>query len=127
MRYTIRLKDNKEFLKLYSKGVFVTSDICTVYYRKNGRKFNRFGISTSKKIGNAVMRSRARRVIRQAYRETEELFPKGYDIVVSARKRSTECKSYECAGFFRTKVVSSMKNPDRQKRTNGSLGSKKKS
>ncbi|MGN0666234.1 MAG: ribonuclease P protein component [Huintestinicola sp.] len=116
MLYTIRLKDNKEFVRLFGKGAFVSSGLCTVYYRRNGRNFNRMGISTGKKIGNAVLRSRARRVIRQAYRETEELFPKGYDIVVTARAGSTECKSYEIAAFFRKRVCPAMKDPNMQKR-----------
>ena len=64
MLFTVRLKDNKEFVRLYGKGAFVSCGMCTVYYRRNGRKENRIGISTGKKIGNAVMRSRARRVIR---------------------------------------------------------------
>ena len=116
MLYTVRLKENKEFLKLYGKGAFVSSWMCTVYYRKNGRKENRIGISTGKKIGNAVARSRARRVIRQAYRENEENFPIGYDIVVTARTGSTQCKSYQISKFFRTAVIPAMKDPDRQKR-----------
>lgn len=116
MLYTVRLKSNKDFTKLYGKGAFVSCGMCTVYYRKNGRKENRFGISTGKKIGNAVMRSRARRVIRQAYRETEKEFPVGYDIVVTARAGSTECKSYHIASFFRKKAAPAMKDPARQKR-----------
>ena len=117
MLFTVRLKDNKEFVRLYGKGSFVSCGMCTVYYRRNGRKENRIGISTGKKIGNAVMRSRARRVIRQAYRENEADFPKGYDIVITARQGSTECKSYHISTFFKKKVIPAMKDPQRQKRT----------
>jgi ribonuclease P protein component len=116
MLFTVRLKDNKEFVRLYGKGAFVSCGMCTVYYRRNGRKENRIGISTGKKIGNAVMRSRARRVIRQAYRENEADFPKGYDIVITARQGSTECKSYHISTFFKKKVIPAMKDPQRQKR-----------
>ncbi|MCI7767071.1 MAG: ribonuclease P protein component [Oscillospiraceae bacterium] len=116
MLYTIKLKNNKDFVRLYGKGAFVSGGLCTVYYRKNGKKTNRIGISTGKKIGNAVLRSRARRVIRQAYRETEKDFPIGYDIVVSARAGSTSCKSYHIARFFMSRVIPAMKNPDKQKR-----------
>ena len=116
MLYTVRLKDNKEFTRLYGKGAFVSSGMCTVYYRRNGRQENRIGISTGKKIGNAVKRSRARRVIRQAYRENEKKFPVGYDIVVSARAGSTNCKSYHISKFFKSAVIPAMKDPARQKR-----------
>ncbi len=116
MLFTVKINDNKDFVRLYGKGAFVSCGMCTVYYRKNGRKINRIGISTGKKIGNAVMRSRARRVIRQAYRENEKDFPKGYDIVVSARAGSTQCKTYHISTFFRKKVIPSMNDPARQKR-----------
>ena len=116
MLFTVKLKDNKDFVRLYGKGAFVSCGMCTVYYRKNGKKVNRIGISTGKKIGNAVMRSRARRVIRQAYRENEADFPKGSDIVVSARSGSTQCKSYHISTFFRKKVIPAMNDPASQKR-----------
>lgn len=116
MLFTVKLKDNKDFVRLYGKGAFVSCGMCTVYYRKNGKKVNRMGISTGKKIGNAVMRSRARRVIRQAYRENEADFPKGYDIVISARAGSTQCKSYHISTFLRKKVIPAMNDPASQKR-----------
>lgn len=116
MLYTVRLKDNREFVRLYGKAAFVSGGLCTVYYRKNGRDNNRIGISVSKKIGGAVERNRAKRVIRQAYRENEKKFPVGYDIVVNARQGSTTCKSYHISKFFRNVVVPAMNDPKRQKR-----------
>ena len=108
MKYTVKLNQNKDFVSLYNRGRFVAGKDCVVYFRKNGRKINRLGISTGKKIGNAVCRSRARRVIRQAYRENEELFPKGYDIVVTARAGAAVCKSYHISSFFRKKAIPEM-------------------
>lgn len=116
MLYTIKLNNNKDFVRLYGRGAFVSCGMCTVYYRRNGRKENRIGISTSKKIGNAVDRSRARRVIRQAYRENEKRFPLGYDIVISARTGSTVCKSYHISKFFKSKVIPAMNDPTMQQR-----------
>ncbi|MBQ5316726.1 MAG: ribonuclease P protein component [Oscillospiraceae bacterium] len=110
MKY--KLNKNKDFVRLYQKGKYVSGRICAVYFRKNprnmtdGMKFNRIGISTGKKIGNAVRRSRARRVIRAALRGCE--LPVGYDIVIAARQGATECKSYECASFFRKKLIPAM-------------------
>ncbi len=116
MLYTVRLKENKDFVRLFGKGAFVSCGMCTVYYRKNGRQENRIGIATSKKIGNAVKRNRARRVIRQAYRENEKRFPVGYDIVVSARTGSTNCKTYHISKFFKAALIPAMNDPKKQKR-----------
>ena len=115
MKYRI-LNRNKDFVRLYNKGKYVSGRICAVYFRKNpknradGEKFNRIGISTGKKIGNAVRRSRARRVIRAALRGCE--LPAGHDIVIAARQGAAECKSYECASFFRKKLIPAMNSQD---------------
>jgi ribonuclease P protein component len=109
MIYTVKMKENKDFVSLFKKGKFVCGRACTVYFRKNGTNVNKLGISTGKKAGNAVKRSRCRRVIRQAYRENENLFPKGYNIVISARAAAGECKSTEISIFFKKKVIPAMK------------------
>jgi ribonuclease P protein component len=46
----------------------------------------RLGITASRKIGGAVQRNRAKRLVRAAFRETKELFPAGIDLVVIVRK-----------------------------------------
>jgi ribonuclease P protein component len=46
----------------------------------------RLGITASRKIGNAVARSRAKRLVREAFRKTPELWPRGIDLVVIVRK-----------------------------------------
>ncbi|MCD7731030.1 MAG: ribonuclease P protein component [Oscillospiraceae bacterium] len=105
------MKENKDFVSLFKKGRFICCRACVVYFRKNGRGCNRLGISTGKKTGNAVMRSRCRRIIRQAYRENESLFPKGYDIVIVSRPYTCRCKSTEISRLFRDKVIPQIKNP----------------
>lgn len=56
---------------------------------------NRFGISVSKKIGTAVKRNRAKRIIRAAYAPLEDKLRKGYLIVVSAKPEIAGRKSPE--------------------------------
>ena len=46
---------------------------------------NRFGISVSKKVGGAVKRNRAKRIIRAAYGEIRDELKKGFLLVVSAK------------------------------------------
>ncbi len=63
-----------------------------LYYARNRLGINRLGITTSKKIGKAVARNRARRLIREAYRTFEPVAKTGWDFVFVARSRTTSCK-----------------------------------
>ncbi len=93
MLYTETLKDNKDFLNLYKRGRYIPSKYSVIYVKPNGRPYNRLGITAGKKIGNAVHRNRAKRIIRLAYRESEVALPVGIDIVIVARSPICEIKS----------------------------------
>lgn len=86
------LKQNKDFRRLYYRGES-RADSCLVTYaqKKRGGKC-RFGITTSKKIGNAVNRNRARRVIRVAYQQLEPKINGSWDFVFVARSKTAHVK-----------------------------------
>ncbi|WP_028521534.1 ribonuclease P protein component [Ruminococcus flavefaciens] len=100
MLYTEILNDNKDFLALYKKGRYAASKYSVIYVRPNGRPFNRLGITAGKKVGNAVCRNRAKRLIRLAYRNNEVKLPVGMDIVIVARTAICEIKSQEYCGYM---------------------------
>ncbi len=118
MKYTIKIKENKDFVNLYKRGKFVAGKAIAVYYRKNRFGKTRLGITTGKKVGNAVTRSRCRRIIRAAYRENEEAFPKGYDYIIVARRGCGDCKSTQLSDFMKMKAVPTILKSIENKNTN---------
>ena len=84
---------NTEFLRCYNKGKSYVSPDLVLYVLKTRRKYVRVGLTATKKIGHAVVRSRARRVMRVALRENLLPDMKGYDLVLVARARTPKLKS----------------------------------
>ena len=95
MTKIISIKENHLFSKVYLKGKKTTEKNIAVYALKNYKSSEtRLGITTGKKIGNAVQRSRARRLIREAYRTIlkEKQFERPFLIVVVARSAMVDPK-----------------------------------
>ncbi|MBE6726416.1 MAG: ribonuclease P protein component [Ruminococcaceae bacterium] len=100
------LKENHLFRAAYRKGGRKSTDTVTVYVMKDRsagllrkqnpmkQTVNRVGISASKKVGGAVQRNRAKRVIREALRQIERTagLKKGYLIVIVPKPACTVCK-----------------------------------
>ena len=93
MSELITLKENRDFQRLYKRGKSFVSPLIVTYIFKNKSNNIRYGITTGKKIGNAVRRSRARRVIRAAFREIYPDLESGFDIVFVARGKTAFVKS----------------------------------
>ena len=85
MVFTLRLNENKDFLRLYQRGAFCHLGSALLYAMPNGLSYNRLGITAGKKVGCAVKRNRAKRMIRAAYTTCELSMPIGLDIVFVAR------------------------------------------
>lgn len=92
MKNALTLNQNRDFLRLYRKGQSLVSPVLVTYARRNGSKARRVGITATKKIGGAVQRNRAKRLIRAAWQQAETAVPMGWDIVFVARGRTTTAK-----------------------------------
>lgn len=92
MKYTVSLKENRVFRRLYAKGKSAVAPTMVLYCRKNGRPENRLGLTTGTKLGHAVVRNKVRRRLREIYRLHEDELLPGYDIVVVARVRAVHSR-----------------------------------
>lgn len=93
----VTLKSNPDFRRLYNRGKAITNPALVVYYSKNRAGICRIGITTSKKIGNAVERNRSRRVLKEAFRSVCPNVKPEYDIVLVARSKTKYVKSTRLA------------------------------
>lgn len=92
MKHTVKINQNHLFRRLYRVGKCQVTPYFAVYVKKRRGNENRLGITATKKIGNAVQRNRARRLITEAYRLLENQLPRGLDIVIVARKKAVYTK-----------------------------------
>ena len=90
MLFTVMLNRNEDFQRLYRQGAFCSLGSALLYVMPNRLPYNRLGITAGKKIGNAVKRNRAKRIIRAAYFAAEQDMPIGVDLVVVARSSLPE-------------------------------------
>lgn len=86
-----RLTKREYFDKVYRYGKSAANHQFVLYYKlQPGQDSFRFGVSVSKKIGNAVVRNRIRRVLKEIIRLNAMRIPGGYDLILIARKPVVE-------------------------------------
>lgn len=104
MKRTDKLKQNWEFRRLYSRGKCVATSAFVVYFFKGKADRVRLGITVSKKIGSAVKRNRAKRVITAAFDSCLPNIKRGFDFVIVARSRILSLKSGDVANMLLEKL-----------------------
>lgn len=81
-----KITSNADYQKVFRRSLsFNGDDLVLRIHRRGDKKPARFGLVVSNKCGKAVVRTRLKRVIREAVRDNESLFPVGCDVVIIAR------------------------------------------
>jgi ribonuclease P protein component len=86
MRLPYRLKDGDAFQRVYRDGRSWSTPLLILRASPNGLPHSRVGYSTSKRLGNAVSRNRAKRLMREAVRAQAARLPPGWDCVLIGRE-----------------------------------------
>ena len=79
------LRKRTDFSVIYNKGKSLGERYIVLFYRKNELPYSRTAFLASKKVGNAVERNRARRLMKESLRTTQVTLPEGYDYIFIAR------------------------------------------
>jgi len=86
-----RVRKRREFLEIQGSGSRLTLPSCIVLlYPRLDNNPARLGITVTRKFGNAVARNRAKRLLREVFRRSPELFPSGIDLVVIPKSPGVE-------------------------------------
>ena len=96
MERRIRLRHSGDVERVFDEGKSWAHPLLVLVARPNELGLSRVGVTASRKVGGAVERNRAKRLLREAARH---LYPKfetrGWDIMLIARPRLVEAKEIE--------------------------------
>lgn len=94
------IKSNREIREAYAQGRRYVGKYMVLWLRQGENESSRLGVVTSRKVGNAVKRNHARRLLREVYRTNRNRLQDTKDIVLVARKRINSAKFKEIEREF---------------------------
>ncbi|MCF8565711.1 ribonuclease P protein component [Alicyclobacillus tolerans] len=96
MQSVHRLKENRDFRRVFQRGRSVATPRLVLYWLENKSVSFRVGFSVSKKVGNAVERNRLKRQLRACFQSVAgDLDEAHSDFVVVCRQGSKEAEFQE--------------------------------
>ncbi len=95
------LRTAADFRQVQSHSRSRAHPLLLVRYRRNDLERTRYGISTGRKIGPAVVRNGVRRRLRSVLRELDPLMEGGWDVLIVARKDSATARQHELGAALR--------------------------
>ncbi len=88
MRKIYIVKNNKEFENIIMNGICLKNKYFVVHSLPNKLPYDRFGISVSKKLGNAVFRNKYKRKIRSIIDNYKKHYINNKDYIIILRKEA---------------------------------------
>ena len=95
-----RIRRRAEFQQIYERGIRIHSRYSTVFILANERGALRLGIAATRKLGGAVQRNRAKRLIREVFRRNR--IAAGFDVVVIPRRELLDASLNVLEADYRT-------------------------
>lgn len=90
-----KLLKRAEFIRLSRQADSIADRRFVVAFKKNGLDRTRLGITVTRKTGNAVVRNRIKRLVREYFRLNRQKIRGSFDINVIAKKAAADATSKE--------------------------------
>ncbi|GGE00612.1 ribonuclease P protein component [Paenibacillus nasutitermitis] len=96
MQRKLRLRNREDFSRIYRHGKSFANSQFVVYWSRQYKSDPfRLGVSASKKIGNAVVRNRMRRLVKEIVRQNSDKLIVQLDFIIIVRKPAVGMKIKE--------------------------------
>jgi ribonuclease P protein component len=96
-----------DYQRIYDRGAKAHGKFLTLFTLPNDLQIGRLGIAATRKMGGAVVRNRAKRLIREVFRRNK-LAP-GYDVVVIPRRELVDAGLTAIEAEFRSTLERSLR------------------
>lgn len=82
----LRVKRSSDFDAIFKRGKVASDSVLVVHGLRSSQAATRLGLSISKKVGNAPVRNRWKRLIREAFRRHRSEMPAQLNLVVRPKR-----------------------------------------
>jgi ribonuclease P protein component len=104
-----RVRRRAEFQQVYEHGVRIRGRYATLFALPNHRNVGRLGITVTRKLGGAVTRNRAKRLIREIFRRNKIAL--GYDVVVVPKREMLDAGLTVLEADYRHSLERRLRSP----------------
>ena len=81
-----RILKRPEFIRLSKSGAKIQNRHFIFLYSRSRREYSRIGITVSRKVGDAVVRNRIKRLVRENFRRMRPMIFGAWDINIIAKQ-----------------------------------------
>ena len=86
MKKNLRVKSKILFNEIIQKGKRNQNKYFVLCFENNNDSINKYGFAVGTKIGNAVLRNKIKRQLRNIVRDNYNLFPNYYNYIIMVKK-----------------------------------------